>query len=72
LSCKLEWIHELYSPFVPITAAIGGPEDYLKLVDKHEKYSKNNSFIYIAGLHRDNQIWSVQLFWTAPTTIRKQ
>jgi hypothetical protein len=53
LSCELEWINELYSPFIPITAAIGSPEDYLNLVDENEEYCKNNSFICITGLHPD-------------------
>jgi hypothetical protein len=39
--------------FVPITAAVGSPEGYMNLVDEHEDYRKNHSFIRITGLHPD-------------------
>jgi hypothetical protein len=39
--------------FVPSTAAIGSPEGYMQLVDEHEDYRKNHSFIRVLGLHPD-------------------
>jgi hypothetical protein len=39
--------------FVPINAAVGSPEGYMQLVDEHEDYRKNHSFIRISGLHPD-------------------
>jgi hypothetical protein len=39
--------------FVPTTAAIGSPDGYMKLVDEHEEYRKNHSYIRISGLHPD-------------------
>jgi hypothetical protein len=39
--------------FVPTTAAMGSPEGYMKLVDEHEEYRKNHSYIRITGLHPD-------------------
>jgi hypothetical protein len=39
--------------FVPSNAAIGNPEGYMTLIDEHEDYRKNYSFIRVLGLHPD-------------------
>jgi hypothetical protein len=39
--------------FVPSNAAIGSPEGYMTLVDEHEDYRNNHSFIRVLGLHPD-------------------
>jgi hypothetical protein len=54
--------------FVPITAAIGSPDGYMKLVDEHEDYRKNHSFIRISGLHPE--LVQAHIFDSSDNTTR--
>jgi hypothetical protein len=54
--------------FVPITAAIGSPDGYMKLVDENEDYRKNHSFIRISGLHPE--LVQAHIFDSSDNTTR--